>query len=123
MADSAPPFRTNPSDIARYFFHDCERFLYYTSATPQERRRQGLPTPDFDHSPLVGAILDSGHHWEQQVIEQHLAGRVVIGPGEGALHTHRLPLAQTLRCLRHEKPGRYLYQPTLSPPPCFYETH
>src|SRR5438270_377098 len=31
MAVTAP-FRTNPSTIARYFFHDCERFLWYSSA-------------------------------------------------------------------------------------------
>ena len=37
---SAAPFRTNPSTIARYFFHDCERFLYYSSADPAQRRRE-----------------------------------------------------------------------------------
>jgi hypothetical protein len=84
MADPFPPFRTNPSDIARYFFHDCERFLYYTAATPPERRRQGLPKPDFDHSPLVGALLDSGHRWEEEVVRGLLAGRVVVAPGGGA---------------------------------------
>ena len=57
MPDAAPPFRTNPSTIARYFFHDCERFLYYSSADPQQRQRQDIPAPEFDHSPLVEAIL------------------------------------------------------------------
>ena len=28
------PYRTNPSAISRYFFHDCERFLRYTAAGP-----------------------------------------------------------------------------------------
>jgi hypothetical protein len=123
MATPTPPFRTNPSAIARYFFHDCQRFLYYSSATPQTRRKLGLPKPEFDQSPLVEAILESGYHWEREVIEGRLAGRVVIGPGSGELHTRRLPLAQTLRCLRSERPGRFLYQPTLVPPPRFYETH
>ena len=119
----APPFRTNPSAIARYFFHDCERFFYYSSATPEQRKKEGLPTPEFDHSPLVESILDSGHRWETEVVEQLLKGRAVVAGGPGELHTRRLPLAQTLECLRREPPGRYLYQATLSPPKRFYETY
>jgi hypothetical protein len=117
------PFRTNPSTIARYFFHDCERFLYYSSADPEQRRREGIPAPEFEHSPLVEAILESGYRWEQEVVERLLKGRVVVGPGSGELHTRRLPPAQTLRCLRQEPAGRFLYQPTLSPPRRFYKAH
>jgi hypothetical protein len=120
---ATPPFRTNPSAIARYFFHDCERFLYYTSADPKRRKREGIPEPEFDHSPLVGAILSSGFAWEREVVERLLKGRVVLGPGTGELHTRRLPLAQTLGCLRREPAGRFLYQPTLAPPRHFYESH
>jgi DNA replication ATP-dependent helicase Dna2 len=120
---ATPPFRTSPSTIARYFFHDCERFLYYSSADPRERKRQGLPEPDFNNNPVVAALLRSGFEWEEEVIERLLKGRVVIGPGEGELHTRRMPPAQTLRCLRREPAGRFLYQPTLSPPPLFYEAH
>src|SRR5437899_8523761 len=87
-----PPFRTNPSTIARYFFHDCERFLYYSSASPAQRKREGLPEPAFAQSPLVEAVLASGRRWEEEVLTRHLAGRVVIGPGPGELHTRRLPL-------------------------------
>src|SRR5262249_21675346 len=115
-------FRTNPSAIARYFFHDCERFLWYSAADPQTRKREGIPEPEFDHSPLVAAILDSGFRWEEEVVTTLLRGRVVLAGGSGALHTRRLPPAQTLRCLRHEPPGRFLYQPTLVPPPEFYKT-
>src|SRR5262249_53095832 len=43
--------------------------------------------------------------------------------GSGELHTRRLPLAQTLRHLRREPAGLFLYQPTLAPPPDFYEVH
>jgi hypothetical protein len=122
-AKKQPLFRTNPSAIARYFFHDCERYFYYTSASPQQRQRENIPTPEFDHSPLVGAILDSGYRWEREVVEKLLRGRVVVGPGEGELHTHRLSLEQTLRCLRREPAGRFLYQPTLAPPPAFYHQY
>ncbi len=117
------PFRTNPSTIARYFFHDCERFLYYSAASPEQRAREGLPTPDFDHSPLVAAILESGQRWEHDVVERLLKGRVVVAPGEGELHTRRLSLKETLRCLRDEPAGRFLYQPTLAPPAAFYEKY
>ena len=120
---AAPPFRTNPSDIARYFFHDCERFLYYSAVDPSRRQREGIPKPDFDHSPLVEAILASGYRWEEEVVSRLLAGRVVIASGPGELHTRRLPPSRTLRGLRTESPGRFLYQPTLVPPALFYQTH
>jgi len=123
MPAAAPPFRISPSTIARYFFHDCERFLYYTSATPQERKRQGIPKSAFDQSPLVESILASGYQWETEVVERFLKSNVVVAAGPGELHTRRLPLAQTLRSLRREPAGRFLYQPTLAPPSAFYETY
>jgi hypothetical protein len=122
-ATPAPPFRLSPSTIARYFFHDCERFLYFSGATPGQRRLQGIPRPEFDQSPLVEAILASGYRWEQEVVRMHLQGRVVVAPGPGELHTRRLPPPRTLRCLRDEPAGRFLYQPTLVPPARFYEAH
>jgi len=103
---AAPPFRTNPSAIARYFFHDCERFLYYTAADPALRKSHGIPKPEFDHSPLVEAILASGSRWEEEVVTRLLKGRVVVAPGSGELHTRRLSPAQTIRCLRHKAGGR-----------------
>ena len=51
-ARKSPPFHVSPSIIARYFFHDCERFLYYSSVSPeQQRKKLGLPRSlAFDHS-------------------------------------------------------------------------
>jgi hypothetical protein len=121
-ASKLPPFRTNPSTIARYFFHDCERFLYFSAADPKRRRQEGIPEPAFDHSPIIKAILASGFRWEEEVVSRILRGRVVVAAGEGDLHTRRLPLEQTLRCLRDEPAGRFLYQPTLAPPQRFYDT-
>ena len=118
---SSPPFRTNPSAIARYFFHDCERFLFYRSATPEHRKRLGLPEPKFDGSPLVEAVLESGHQWEQEVVEKLLRGRVAVAPGSGELHTRRWTITETLRLLRTTPVGRFLYQPTLAPPRRFYD--
>jgi DNA replication ATP-dependent helicase Dna2 len=123
MEMANPPFRISPSTVARYFYHDCERFLYFSAVTPEERRRQGLPRPAFDRSPLVGAMLESGFRWEEEVIQQHLKGKVFIGPGKGALHTRRISPAKTLEQLGKLRPGRYIYQPTIEPPPLFYETY
>jgi hypothetical protein len=120
---AAPPFRTNPSAVARYFFHDCERFLYYTAADPALRKSHGIPKPEFDHSPLVEAILASGYRWEEEVVTRLLKGRVAVAPGAGVLHTRRLSPAQTVRHLRREPAGRFLYQPTLVPPRVFYERY
>src|ERR1700730_12043978 len=119
MAARQPPFRTSPSTIARYFFHDCERFLYFSSASPQQRKKEGLPDAKFDHSPLVAGMLQSAFAWEEQVVERLLTARVAIAPGSGALHGRRLSVADTMRHLRSEPPGRFLYQPTLAPPPLF----
>jgi DNA replication ATP-dependent helicase Dna2 len=123
MSVSAPPFHVSPSTIARYFFHDCERFLYYSSASASERKRQDLPRPEFDRSPLVASILASGYQWEREVVEGLLKGKVVVASGPGELHARHLSLAATLRHLRREPAGRFLYQPTLAPPPDFYTTY
>lgn len=122
-AKSVPRFRTNPSAIARYFFHDCERYLWFSSADKALRQQEAIPEPEFDHSPLVAAILESGYQWEEEVVTKRLKGRVVLAAGSGELHTRRLSAAQTVRALRHEPPGRYLYQPTCSPPERFYRDY
>lgn len=109
--------------IARYFFHDCERFLYFSSVAPEQRKRLGIPKPAFDHSPLVSALLQSGYRWEREVIETRITGRVVIAPGKGELQTRRMSAEQTLAELRRQPAGRFIYQPTLTPPPLFYENY
>ncbi len=117
------PFRTSPSAIACYFFHDCERFLRFRSASPETRAAEGLPAPDFDHSPLVKAVLESGHLWEQTVLEKVLGQRALIAPGDGQLHTRRFDWSQTLRLLREAESGTFIYQPTLRLPRGFYERY
>ena len=52
---------------------------------PEQRRSDGIPGPSSITVPLVGAILQSGYHWEREVVEI-LAGRVVV-----AARQRRLP--------------------------------
>ena len=76
-------FRTSPSAIARYFFHDCERFLRFLAASAELRRKEGLPEVEFDHSPLIRALLDSGYAWEETVLQQYAGVDVLVGPVKG----------------------------------------
>ena len=52
------PFRTSPSALARYFFHDCERYLRFAATRPEHRGRDGVPPRQYDSSPVMDAILD-----------------------------------------------------------------
>ena len=121
MADT--PFRTSPSAIARYFFHDCERFLRFLAASAHQRRKEGLPEREFDHSPLIKALLDSGYDWEQTVLDQYAGGNVFVAPGDGPCHTRRFDWQQTLALLRSAPPGSLIYQPTLRLSRAFYDRY
>jgi DNA replication ATP-dependent helicase Dna2 len=120
---AAPPFRTSPSGIARYFFLDCQRFLRFNAASPRTRRDENLPTPEFDHSPLIKAVLESGFVWEKTVVEQHLGQQVFIAAGDGELHTRRFDWNATLQLLQEAPAGTFIYQPTLRLPLAFYERY
>ena len=61
-----PPFRTGPSNIARYFFHDCDRFFRFTSTRTDAAAAHGVPRSGFDTSPVMQAILQAGYGWEEQ---------------------------------------------------------
>jgi DNA replication ATP-dependent helicase Dna2 len=111
--------RVSPSDLARFFFHDCERFLRFRTATPDERRAHGLPEAEFDSTPLMRAVTESGFAWEEQVVRL-LSGRVVIAPGTGPLRQRRHSLAQTIAHLKAAQPGQFIYQGTLRATPLFY---
>src|SRR5438552_8844761 len=119
---SSAPFRVSPSMLARYFFHNCERFLRY-SATPKEQRAaQAVPLVERDQSPILEAIFKHGTDWEERVIRTH-APLMSLPPGTAPLPERRHGLEETLHLLRTERPGRYIYQAMLRPPMRFYDSH
>jgi hypothetical protein len=117
------PFRVNPSLVARYFFHDCERFLRF-AATPSARQKaEGVPKHKPDTSPVMEAIREAGYSWEETVVGKHLKGKALIAPGApGApVRDRRFGRDETLVALGAAKSGQYVYQGSLRAPTRFYE--
>ena len=59
----------SPSRIARFFFHECPRYLRYSSTPKELWDVEGVPAPPFDHSPVTAAILEGGYTWEEEVVQ------------------------------------------------------
>jgi hypothetical protein len=91
--------RISPSDVARYFFHDCERFLRFRTSSKAEKAASGIPDHDFDRSLLMRAILESGCRWEEEVVTRLLNGNVHIAPGDGDLNLRRFTFDETIALL------------------------
>lgn len=113
------PFGVSPSALARYFFHDCDRFLRFRST--RRAAAHGVPERRHDSGPTMRAVLASGHAWEEQVITQHLADRVIVADGAGDLSDRTWTVPTSIEQLRSAQPGQYLYQLTLRAPPSLYE--
>jgi hypothetical protein len=115
----------SPSRIARYFFHECPRYLRYSSTPKEFWDVEGVPAPPFDHSPVTAAILEGGYTWEEEVIQHRLEGRVLIADAAAGtrLKDRVLGAAETRRLLAALEPGQSIYQPTLITPPGFYSRY
>lgn len=120
MPLSAIPFRLSPSLLARHFFLECDRFLRYRATPEPDRTASGIPEPQFDHSPLMRDVMDSGLVWEEEVVGKLLAGRVSVAPGTGPIRERRFDATATLGLLGAEAGGRFVYQGTLQTPAAFY---
>ena len=70
------PFHLSPSYIARYFYHECERYLCYHATPSQVRAAQGIPRPERAKSLGTQALLDRGYAWGEEVAQHRLQGRV-----------------------------------------------
>jgi hypothetical protein len=119
------PKRVSPSTIARYFFHDCERFLRYVATPAADRSAEGIPLLPSATSPVTTAILDSGYAWEERVVGRHLRRRVEVATAPvGRPIRERIHSAESSRRLiAHLRPGNLVYQPTLHVPPSFYDAY
>ncbi len=116
-------FSLSPSRIARFFFHECDRYLRYHATPKAERKVIGIPDIPFDTSPVTMAILESGYNWEENVIQNKLNGRVRIAKGKSRLceRTHSAEKSVTL--LKNLEPDEAVYQPTFKAPRSFYSLY
>lgn len=115
-------FRVSPSRLARFYFHECERYLRYSTATKQQRKIDGIPPIELDRTLVTKAILESGFEWEREVLGQ-LGDRAVIAAGEGDVTDRRHSADETLALLATATAGDAIYQPTLRAPRSFYEAY
>ncbi len=116
----------SPSQVARFYFHECERYLRFRSASKPQRRVDQIPEYELDRSLLTKAILEGGNAWEQRLLDGPLEGRALIADsgvdfGQGIEPRHS-PEA-TIDLLRNATPGMVIYQPTLQASNSFYETY
>ncbi len=121
----APARLISPSRIARYYFHECRRYLRYSSTPKEAWEAEGVPAPPYDHSPVTAAILEGGYTWEEEVVRSRLAGRVHLADARpGTPLKDRIHSADaTRRLIAALEPGESIYQPTLITPPGFYEQY
>lgn len=120
-------FAVSPSRIARYYFHECDRYLRYAAVPKRHRDEEGVPPYRFDTNVVTRAILDGGYRWEEEVVRTHLTDVVVAGEagsdGHEPLHQRTLGREETLAALADAPPGRTIYQPTLVAPPSFHAAY
>ena len=112
------PFGVSPSALARYFFHDCERFLRFR--TTRRPARNGVPVRRYESGPVMAEVLDSGRTWEEQILTTHLAGRALVAEGDGALSERVWSVEDSIDLLRRARQGEFLYQLTLRAPASLY---
>ncbi len=118
-----PLFSVSPSRIARFFYHECERYLRY-HATPRKMRKEaGIPVVPWDTSPVAAAILEGGYVWEERVIQAKLKGKVRVSDGSGPLHERAHDIKGPLDILPTLKAGEAIYQPTLKIPDTFLKRY
>ncbi|MEO7803423.1 MAG: AAA domain-containing protein [Actinomycetota bacterium] len=123
-------YNVSPSRIARYYFHECDRYLRYSATPTAFKEQEGVPPDELDHSLLTKAILDSGFVWEREVLENHIKESRVLGPllegedePEPAITKRVHTVGQTIDALRNAAAGQFIYQPTLAAPERFYQRY
>ncbi|QYZ78026.1 ATP-dependent helicase [Methanofollis formosanus] len=116
-----PPSNLSPSLVARYFHHQCPRFLRYAAAPPQARPALGIPEPVEEQSMVTDLLREKGFAWEEEVVGRRIPGEVLVAPGAGPFHERRFGVQESLRLLAEAPAGTGIYQSTLVAPPGFYQ--
>ena len=108
-------FNLSPSRLARFYFHECDRYLRYAAATKEQRAVDGIPPIELDHNLVTKAVLESGYAWEREIVE------IVARRSSRRCRRHRLrfrstsvatPSRRPSSCSRQPRPGSVIYQPT-----------
>jgi len=115
----------SPSRIARYFYHECERYLVYTATPKDEREARGIPKPPYDYSPITKAILDGGYAWEEEVLKSKITNKVHKAKADRVVSIKDMTFdeLETLKVLKKISGGEYLYQGCFIAPESFYKTY
>ena len=93
---------------------------------PEHRAEEGVPVRDTRRSAIAEAILDGGYRWEERILDEFLAGKVIVGtngePG-APVHETRHDTAGTVAALLGAGDGQAVYQGTLRAPASFYAAY
>lgn len=115
-------FYVSPSRIARYWYHECDRYLRYATVPRRNRASEGVPDVEIDHQLVTRLLKQGGFAWEERVVRDHLAGQVVVAPaaGDGPLHERVHGVEETLDAIAAAEETTAIYQTTLRPSASFY---
>ncbi|WP_154663455.1 bifunctional RecB family nuclease/DEAD/DEAH box helicase [Neobacillus dielmonensis] len=112
----------SPSKIASFFYHECERFLYYHSLSKKDKLELDIPKEIIENHNANTAIMAGGIVWEEKVVTDYLADNVVIGAGDMPLSNRYIKFDALLQELKNPS-KQYIYQPTFSIPDRFYQKY
>ena len=116
--------RISPSRVARFYFHECERFLRYSATPVAARGAEGVPELAWSHQPVTEAILEGGYAWEEAVIAA-LDSRVRVAEADPQtpVRDRFFTREDSRDALTNLQPQEFLYQAALLPPHGFYERY
>jgi DNA replication ATP-dependent helicase Dna2 len=114
----------SPSKVASYFYHECERHLYYYSLPKKERNKLGIASDIFEQQFVNQTILTAGIKWEEKVVKVYLKDDVKIADKkEGiSLCNRYLEVDEVIQELRNPS-KKFIYQPTFVIPESFYKKY
>jgi hypothetical protein len=82
---------------------------------------RSVPPAPHDFKPVTKAIFETGFLWEEQVLAEHLSGRIHIPQADpdAPVRERVLSVEETKVLLAEIEPGEWIYQPTLATPARF----